>query len=118
MIKSYLFKVFFIAILAVHLIILYATLQYRHITTWYGGLLMFHTPVWIFLLILGNMLVRLKLNYKLFLVSSGIVIILQLIAIYQKIVFDFDFLALYYTVTYIFCFSLFTIWQMNKPKLD
>jgi hypothetical protein len=114
---KYILKVFLIAVLAVHLIVLYASLEVRHITTWYVGLLMFHTPVWIFFLVIGNIFIKLKLQYSLFIISSGVLIFLQLIAVYQKNVFNFDFLALYYLISYIFCFSLFAVWQTNKTKL-
>lgn len=113
---KYIVRVFLIAVLAVHLIVLHASLQVRHITTWYLGLLMFHTPVWIFFLVLGNIFIKLKLKYSLFIISSGVLILLQLMAVYQKIVFNFDFLALYYVMSYIFCFSLFAVWQMKKTK--
>ena len=77
---------------------------------WYDGMLFMHTPVWIMAIVLGHLLFWLKINYKILAIVSGIILLLQLWAVYNKMEFEIDFDGVYYGVDYVFCLSLFRIW--------
>jgi len=120
LLKLYLVRVFLISLFALHLIMLYELCNNNlgQIETYYGGILLFHTPVWIVFIIIGEMLLRAfsKINYKLLLTIFGMLIVLQLSTNSQKSKFNFDFLALYHIIDYLFCTTLLSLWEKKRKQ--
>jgi hypothetical protein len=112
-------RVFTIAILAQNTIILYylADGAYGLVANQYVYALIFQTPVWIAFIVIGEILLRLitKFNNRIIL-FFGAVIVLQLLVNLIQVEFNFDFLALYYVVVYMFCTTLLSYWE-KKTKV-
>jgi hypothetical protein len=118
MLRQYFFQSLITAILALHLVVFYYATQTGSFTVYYGGMLFFHTPVWLIFLIIGEMVIKFKFNYKLILLISAVFMVI--------LYFPFDIISLklidkeglFYLTDYIFCVSLFkTIRNRQQLKV-